>query len=127
MEPRSKRDSNREALSQATEKTASRVRELRSRLDKPVEANSAEQEEESVEEMERQLHKLFERTAGRTVATTGLLKEIRERVVDGVAERILRDWESSEQDFKPLEDEVVARLIARVMDGLKPGPVSTPH
>jgi len=103
------------------------VRELRSRLDKPVEANSAEQEEESVEEMERQLHKLFERTAGRTVATTGLLKEIRERVVDGVAERILRDWESSEQDFKPLEDEVVARLIARVMDGLKPGPVSTPH
>ncbi len=126
MEPRSKRDSNREALFQATEKTASRVRELRSRLDKPVEADSAEREE-SVEELERKLHKLFEQTGGKTGATTGLLKEIRERVLDGVAERILREWESSEQNFKPFEDEVVARLIARVMEGLNPGPVSKPQ
>lgn len=126
VEPRSKRDSNREALFQATEKTASRVRELRSRLDKPVEADSAEREE-SVEELERKLHKLFEQTGGKTGATTGLLKEIRERVLDGVAERILREWESSEQNFKPFEDEVVARLIARVMEGLNPGPVSKPQ
>jgi len=127
VEPRSKRDSNREALFQATEKTASRVRELRSRLDKPVEADSAEREEESVEELERKLHKLFEQTGGKTGATTGLLKEIRERVLDGVAERILREWESSEQDVKPFEDEVVARLIARVMEGLNPGPGSKPQ
>lgn len=94
-------------LAEAAEKATLVIRGLQSRL-QPRPANRTE---EGPEELELELEQYFARTA----PTEGRLAEIRNRVVDGVVERILRQWE----DGAVLEPEIIERLIQRILDRLE--------
>lgn len=72
---------------------------------KPPPARSAE--EETMDQMERELQEMFARSAA---PGSGL----RARVIEEVAERILREWDS-----RALEDSVVERIVEKVLDRFK--------
>ena len=124
MEPRRRIPSNTESVSEAADKAASRMRQLHSRLSEPgdtamfpretpvdVKASSSKnQDEGSIEDMERELQDMFARSSSQA----GVLSGIRARVVEEIAEKILAQWE-----LHALEDEVVERLIDKVMDRLE--------
>src|SRR5580692_5572335 len=97
-------------IQQAAEKASLVIRGLQSRLrTRP----SVDPTEESPEELEQQLQQYFA-TSVPAPQRPGPLNEIRDRVVDGVAERILRHWSQG----SAIESEVVERLINRVLDRL---------
>jgi hypothetical protein len=103
-------------MAEAVEKTGLLIRGLQSRLlertgeilEKPVETSA---------DLERQLQEYFTGWPGEGVTGAASLNRIRNRVIDGVAERILRGWE---QDGKanPFENEVIERLIDGVLEML---------
>src|ERR1041384_3945959 len=95
-------------ITEAAEKTGVAIRELQSRL---MEQDSGG---ETVS-LERQLQAYFEQWPRESSLGSGTLNRIRDRVISGVAERILRGWENS-QDGKlgAIENEVTVRLIERV-------------
>ncbi len=90
-------------IAQAAEKASLVIRGLQSRLRRP-----ADSVDETPEQLEQQLQQYF----ARTVPQSNGLSEIRSRVVDGVVDRIMRQWESG----AALEPEVVERLIHRVLE-----------
>ena len=63
---------------------------------------------DAAEDLEGELRKLFLAEASRMP-----LDQIRKRVIDGVVDKILRDWEQE----SPLENEIVDRLIERITSG----------
>jgi hypothetical protein len=89
-------------ITEAAEKARVLIQDLQSRLraDPPAEA--------IVDDLEAQLQEYFSSAAGKDA-----VGDIRKRVIEGVVERILREWENT-----PLEDEVVTRLIDRVLERL---------
>jgi hypothetical protein len=96
-------------IQQAAEKASLVIRGLQSRL----RTRPSDPAEESPEELEQQLQQYFA-TSVPAPQRPGPLNEIRDRVVDGVAERILRHWAQG----SAIESEVVERLISRVLDRL---------
>lgn len=82
-------------IAEAAENAELRIRVLQSRL---------AQHDSAAEDLEGELRKLF--------STEGSA-EVRKRVIDGVVERILREWEGS-----PLEEEIVERLVERTSERL---------
>ena len=110
-------------LTEAAEKAGTLIRELQSRLRGDTAQVIDGRPDETPEEMEKQLREYFEREtrpAPTTAApTAAALHDIRNRVLDGVVERILREW-GWQPDGKsnPLENEVIERLIARVLERL---------
>ena len=105
MASRKNSESNTEPnITQAAEKASLVIRGLQSRLRQ----RPPEPIEESSEQLEQQLQQYFARTAPQSNG----LQQIRARVVDGVVDRIMRQWESGSM----LEPEVVERLIARVLE-----------
>ena len=84
-------------LTQAAEQASLMIRGLQSRL-RP---RAVEPVEESPDQLEEQLQQYFERAS----------PDLRGRVVEGVVDRILQQW-----DGNSLESEIVDRLIARVLD-----------
>ncbi len=86
-------------IAQAAEKASLVIRGLQSRLRQ----RPADPVEETREQLEQQLQQYFARNAPQD----GPLGDLRRRVVDGVAERIFRQWEHG----NALETEVVNRLI----------------
>jgi len=103
-EPRPESD-----LAEAAEKASMVIRGLQARLQqRPMEL------EESPEDLERQLAQYFTKSLTTTSPKSAVLGEIRARVVDGVADRILRQWEQNGS----IEGAVVDRLIERLFDRL---------
>ena len=97
-------------LAEAAEKARELIRGLQSRLrtDGPGEAGE--------EDLERQLHEYFERAR----PNGGTLNEMRNRVVDGVVEKILRRWEQPQRGSpSALEEQVVEKLIERVLERMQ--------
>jgi hypothetical protein len=92
-------------LAEAAEKATLVIRGLQSRL---RQRPATEPAEESPEQLEQQLQQYF----SRSTPQTGGLADIRNRVVDGVVDRILLQWEHG----TALEQEVVERLIRRVLE-----------
>jgi hypothetical protein len=81
------------------------------------------QEEESLEDLERQLQSYFERatpehSAAATSSRTQLFDELRRRVIDGVVDRILAEWADPQRGHAGtgLGQEVMNRLIERVFE-----------
>jgi hypothetical protein len=92
-------------LTQAAEKASMVIRGLQARLQqRPLEPS-----EETSEDLERQLAHYFSKSI--PAATQAQLTDLRSRVVDGVAERILRHWEQN----SPIEVSVIERLIERLL------------
>ena len=89
---------------------------------------------ETDEDLERQLQSYFARASssprgGASVTTstrTQILDELRSRVIDGVAERILAEWACSQPGTSPtLGSELMERLIERLLEQLrKPAEIS---
>jgi hypothetical protein len=104
-------------LGEATERAAALLHELRLRLNPET-----PREEESLDELDRELQAYF--SASNTSARSGsLLNEIRDRVVEGVVDRIMRAWEEppgqrSGAAAGAIEGAVLERLIERVLERL---------
>ncbi len=79
-------------LTEAAEKTGLYIRGLQSRL---LEGSGEvlEQSGETTAELERQLQEYFAGWPGEQARGAGPLNRIRNGVIDGVAERILRGWQ----------------------------------
>ena len=130
-------------IMEATEKTSGLIRELQSRLRKGdnkagellrelemqqkarIETVTEEAPQETVEDLEFQLHQHFERRPGQPAPTpipAPVPGDIRDRVVSRVAERFLREWEGrAAGDISPLENDVVDRLVNQIFERLNSG------
>jgi len=96
-------------LAQAAQQASLVIRGLQSRLRQ----RPADWVEETPEQLEQQLQQYFAR-APQSGRENGMLGDIRNRVVEGVVDRILREWDHG----NALETEVVERLIRRVFERL---------
>lgn len=94
-------------IAEAAENAELRIRVLQSRL---AERDSGVRKSDPVEDLEWELQKYFAGEAGRN------LDQIRRRVIDGVVDKILEDWESA----APIENEIVSRLVERIYERLAP-------
>ena len=99
-------------LTEAAERTGLLIRGLKSRL---LEGAPEPSTDDSTANLEKQLQEYFACWPGEESRINSPLNRIRNRVIDGVAERILRAWQ---QDGKthPFENEVIDRLISGVLD-----------
>jgi hypothetical protein len=90
-------------LTEAADKATALLQGLQSRL------NS--QRAESPEDLDRQLREYF------VSSETGVLDQIRERVIDAVADRILESWERGDRrELGALESQVIDRVAARILE-----------
>ncbi len=89
--------------------------------------------DETEEELEKQLQAYFARivpsprkgTNMATPARTHILDELRSRVIDGVAERILTEWACPQPGTSPtLGSELMERLIERLLEQLRKPEIS---
>jgi hypothetical protein len=97
-------------LAEAAQQASLVIRGLQSRLRQ----RPADWAEETPEQLEQQLQQYFARAAPQPGRETGMLGDLRNRVVEGVVDRILREWDHG----TALEPEVVERLIRRVLERL---------
>lgn len=109
-------------LSQAAEKTTAALQGLQSRLGQQrfsQEAALPVTAEETNDDLAGQLQEYF---SARVDPPARVVNDLRDRVIDGVAERILRSWEEPRgQLSSSLKGAVIERLIERVVDRLAKG------
>jgi hypothetical protein len=107
----------------ATAKTRSVIEDLQARLTGDARAGIPAQpashdldQQESVEDLERQLQAYFEQaTPSSSTTRSAMLDELRSRVIDGVVDRILNQWAGASPGAG-LSREVMDRLIERVLE-----------
>lgn len=97
------------SLAEAAERASLVIRDLRSRLaprtpEPPI--------EETPDQLERQLARYF----AEKVPQNGPLDDLRTRVIDGIVDRLVQQWEKG----SALESEVVERLVRRVLERIEP-------
>ena len=123
------------SISTATAKTRSVIQDLQNRLaeatHQPAKSRFAAVPQisatsaaiESEEELERQLEAYFaQQLSDCSDDPTQTRDELRSRVIDGVVERILKEWavgKSNAPAAAGLRDEVTERLIERVLQQLR--------
>ena len=118
-------------VAEAAEKTGLVIRGLQSRLQERA-SEVQEPPAESATDLENQLKEYFDRWPREESAEKGRLSQIRNRVLDAVADRILRRWERSQEGKAgAFENEVIERLTERVLEKLTesggiPGPRRVP-
>ncbi|HYV62715.1 MAG TPA: hypothetical protein VE958_08565 [Bryobacteraceae bacterium] len=100
-------------LTEATDKATALIQGLQSRLNRemvPVAAASIPHEETS-EELDRQLREYF------VASDVGMLAQIRDRVIDAVADRVLQSWERGDRrELGALEKQVIDRVAERILE-----------
>jgi hypothetical protein len=90
-------------LSEAADKATALLQGLQSRL--------SVQREETAEDLDHQLREYF------VGADTSVLDQIRERVIDAVADRILESWEHRDRgQLGALENQVIDRVAERILE-----------
>jgi len=95
-------------LSEAADKATALLQGLQSRLSREPLPGPRE---ESTEELDRQLQEYF------VSSETGMLDQIRERVIEAVADRILESWErSGRRELAALENQVIDRVAERILE-----------
>jgi hypothetical protein len=99
-------------ITEAAERTGLLIRGLQNRLaDRPS--------DESAENLEWELQKYFAAEVGPEISCRFPLNKLRQRVIDGVADKILAGWEwGQEGNATPLENEVTQKLIERIFERL---------
>lgn len=113
----------------ATAKTRSVIENLQAKLAAEPGGRPREEigpEQESIEDLERQLQTYFERTAPSDPSAalqrrSVLLDELRSRVIDRVVDRILADWAdpNSLSARSALAQQVMERLTERLLEELQ--------
>jgi hypothetical protein len=94
-------------LSEAADKATALLQGLQSRLNSP----RAGRPEESPEDLDRQLREYF------VASDASMLDQIRERVIDAVADRILESWERGDRhELGALEKQVIDRVAERILE-----------
>ena len=120
-----------EAIATAAERTRSVIENLQSRLSDVAQQSEPSPRSESSEtedELERQLHAYFSGQAKKSAPESSrdrktALDDLRRRVVDRVAERILEDWERSHPaTWNQIREEVMERLVERMLRELEREP-----
>jgi hypothetical protein len=97
-------------LTEAADKAAALLQGLQTRLSRGA-APGASPPEETSEELDRQLREYF------GAADAGILNQIRDRVIDAVADRILERWERGDRrELGPLEKRVIDRVAERILE-----------
>lgn len=110
----------------ATARTRSVIEDLQARLTADARVRTPEPPQpirpasagESIDDLERQLEAYFER-ATPTSSRSKILDELRNRVIEGVVDRILAEWSNPQNQEGGLAAEVMERLIERVLDELQ--------
>jgi len=101
-------------LSEAADKAAALLQGLQSRLNREA---APETHEEGTEELDRQLREYFVSESGKASDTPGVLDQIRERVIEAVADRILQSWERGDRrELGALENQVIERVAERILE-----------
>ena len=99
-------------LTEATDKATALIQGLQSRLNRemvPVAASIPH--EETSEELDRQLREYF------VASDVGMLTQIRDRVIDAVADRVLQSWERGDRrELGALEKQVIDRVAERILE-----------
>jgi hypothetical protein len=93
-------------LLEATGKTTVAVEGLKARLNR----EAAAPREATSEDLGRQLEEYFSTAVAKSYSAQD---QLRERVIEGVVEKILRAWQEPE-----LKNAIMERLIDRVLEGL---------
>jgi hypothetical protein len=83
---------------------------IRTRLHASV---PAEGSGDDLDELDRQLRSYFDTVTPATATSGATARDIRERVINGVVERILQTWEQG--GAGSLESEVIDRLIETIL------------
>jgi hypothetical protein len=108
-------------LTEAAEKTTAVLQGLQSRLSR--EAGIRPAQPEIPDELGKQLEEYFAAASGPSAieqAPSAPLEDVRNRVIEGVAGRILRAWqEPGGRLAAAFKDAIVERLIERVLDSLQ--------
>jgi hypothetical protein len=110
-------------LTEAADKTAALLEGLQSRLNRvagpPSSVVPREGREETPDELDRQLREYFVTESGKTADSgeAGVLDQIRDGVIQAIAERILASWERGDRrDLGALEKQVIDRLAERILE-----------
>ena len=94
-------------LSEAADKATALLQGLQSRLNSP----RAGRPEEGSEDLDRQLREYF------VASDASMLDQIRERVIDAVADRIIESWERGDRhELGALEKQVIDRVAERILE-----------
>jgi hypothetical protein len=94
-------------LTEAADKATALLQGLQSRLN----SQRAERLEENPEDLDRQLREYF------VSSDNGVLDQIRDRVIDAVADRILESWERGDRrELGALESQVIDRVAERILE-----------
>ncbi len=102
-------------IAEAAEKAELLIRGLQNRLAECA----AEVKAEPAENLEWELERYFAAETSKQVTALAPLHQIRQRVVEGVAEKVLNGWEwSRDGKAAPLENEVIERLVEGVFQRL---------
>lgn len=105
---------NEPSITEAAEKAELLIRGLQNRLAECA----TEIKAEPAENLEWELERYFAAETSKQVTTLAPLHQIRQRVVEGVAEKVLNGWEWRDGKAAPLENEVIERLVERVFQRL---------
>jgi hypothetical protein len=131
------------SIASATAKTRSAIEDLQERLSEDVHKSAPQfvtpiprrasdiSLSETDEDLERQLQAYFARATSSPLSgvnvggsvRTHILDELRSRVIDGVAERILSEWACPQPGVsRTLGSELMERLIERLLEQLRKPP-----
>ena len=112
-------------LAGATQLAGLAIRDLQSRLGGRTVSRPADAEDATApsDELDKQLQHYFDRTGAASASVPpSVLEALREKVVEGVVERILREWKQPGSTSESLlQQEVMDRLIARVLERMGAG------
>ena len=96
-------------LTEAADKATALLQGLQSRLNRDAAPGPRE---ETPEELDRQLQEYFV-----SESDAGMLNQIRDRVIDAVADRILESWERGDRrELGALEKQVIDRVAERILE-----------
>lgn len=105
-------------LTEAAEKTTAVLQGLQSRLSREA-GGVRSARPEIPDELGKQLEEYFAASSLPSAASPVTLDDLRNRVMEGVAEKILRAWqEPGGRLSAAFKDALVERLIERVLDAL---------
>ena len=102
-------------LTEAADKTAALLQGLQSRLNRDAAPGVVSSRDETPEDLDRQLREYFVSDSEKP-SSDGVLDQIRDRVIDAVANRILESWERGDRkELGSLENQVIDRVAERIL------------